>query len=336
MKIIKFIAYLLVVLLFVTALEARVWTNIQNTTIEAEIVSATAFDVVINKSGRKFTLKLAELSEADQQYVRTWLSEQTPASTDTPELVLGAMPIRSGVMNQLTLPLNDKLLREAAEFGDTGVTGVFVIIVVPDDFDPAKTYPLLILNNYVQTGSTNIELMNQHAKVATQLGFVLVSTSVLGGEGKSRISDTLRWGMVEATLNEMHEKWPATQEWPVAISGTTYGSKFACSLSAIMMKERYHVIGLFLTDLTSDSPSEALEIYQPTKSKYTRMPIYVSAYSKTRDEPHKYEERAKAELDEAGFSKMKFNYYYERSVKIYGPHLKEALEWFQEEVGPQL
>ena len=66
------------------------------------------------------------------------------------------------------------------------------------------------------------------------------------------------------------------------------------------------------------------------------MPIYVSAYSKTRDEPHKYEERAKAELDEAGFSKMKFNYYYERSVKIYGPHLKEALEWFQEEVGPQL
>ena len=54
----------------------RIFTNKSGRTIEARIVSSTGTKVTISrKDGKTFTIALSSLSEADQNYIQTWIAE---------------------------------------------------------------------------------------------------------------------------------------------------------------------------------------------------------------------------------------------------------------------
>jgi hypothetical protein len=70
-------------LLVVFAAEARVWTDTQGRTIEADIVRVDGSDAIVNRNGKESRLPLTLLSDADKQFVAKWQEEQKAAKAST-------------------------------------------------------------------------------------------------------------------------------------------------------------------------------------------------------------------------------------------------------------
>lgn len=67
---------------------SRPFTNTEGKTIEAEIVRATSTEVTLRLQNRRIaTVGIASLQEADQAFVRRWLSDQVPPLRITPNMV---------------------------------------------------------------------------------------------------------------------------------------------------------------------------------------------------------------------------------------------------------
>lgn len=59
----------------------RNWTNTEGKTISAELVELNGQDATLRMTnGRKYTVELSTLSEADQEYAKNWLEEQASAA----------------------------------------------------------------------------------------------------------------------------------------------------------------------------------------------------------------------------------------------------------------
>jgi hypothetical protein len=76
-------SFLLAIFTFCSAeSELRGWTNAEGTTISAELIGLEEKGAVLKlENGRKYTVPLAELSEADREFVRKWEKEKETAAS---------------------------------------------------------------------------------------------------------------------------------------------------------------------------------------------------------------------------------------------------------------
>ncbi len=114
-------------ILTITPLSSRTFTNQSGTKIEAEFVSAKGSQVTIKTAaGKVFTIEVKTLSKADQDYIR---EQDKPAESELDERV------KPGASIKLDFPdlTPDRKGKPAA-----------LNLRIPDNYDPAKPVPLIV------------------------------------------------------------------------------------------------------------------------------------------------------------------------------------------------
>jgi len=114
-------------------LSARTFTNQAGKKIDAEIVNVKGDNVTIKlANGKTFTLGIATLSKADQEYIR---SKGSPSTPNTPPLGKLDERIKPGATVKLDFPnlTPDRKGHPAA-----------LNMRIPDKYDPAKPVPIIV------------------------------------------------------------------------------------------------------------------------------------------------------------------------------------------------
>lgn len=308
-------------------LEARTWTDIRGRQIEAEIVSATATHVTLLMKGQEFELERSKLSSEDDDYINTFLKEaKKEVKKNSLKFEFAEKTIIPGKRLEVTLPLDEELKKLANQKSVSGVSKASIAIAFPPGFDPAKTYPILLVSATSDGGASSAKHMKAYYKTANQKGWIVIGADNSSGAPKEE-NIYFRWALAKTGLKEMHRLWPNSKTWPIACGGNSGGAKWSGRMAAIVMKEGYEVIGMFMSGCNQSTVGYGLQNHKPRKSKFKKVPIFLSSGSKDTIATPQMVENVEDSMKDAGFRRTRL----ERHSGGHGldtAHVAMALDWF--------
>ena len=128
----------------------------------------------------------------------------------------GSTNITPGSLFRFYAPLSTHSKTIVARGGNKPVEQGIGGIVLPPRFDPTNRYSVLIVNGTSDGAGTSIPAMKHYTNAAARLGWVVIAAD--GPDGKPARDDlTWRWAMIVSALMRIHEEWPASRKWPVAL-----------------------------------------------------------------------------------------------------------------------
>jgi hypothetical protein len=127
-----------------------------------------------------------------------------------------------------------------------------MLIAVPRNFDPAKSYPLLIVTATTDGKASSIASCYQFLDDALERGFVVMAVD--GEFGKPTAGDppSFRWALVAAARAAMEKELLGAKKWPVATGGNSGGGGYASYNALKLVQERANFIGLFPVGCVQD------------------------------------------------------------------------------------
>jgi hypothetical protein len=259
----------------------------------------------------------------------------TPAPATGP-MALGGTQIKEGEFNKFDIPLPDETWRQtfiklpvahgeprAGDDMKLKAAGVHVAMVVPQNFDPAKRYPLLIVSS--GGGGSSIDQLDSFSDVAADEGWV--SIAIDPNVDHSSDSNLVRWAATQATLDYLHEQWPATKEWPVAVAGFDGGAWKSGYLAALLSRQGYNLIGIWLGGAGDESASKAMREYNPPHGKYLHTPVFVSSGKADKNTPPEKVRGVYRSIQSAGFEGPKLGTF-AGAHEVDADQVKQGLDWF--------
>ena len=247
------------------------------------------------------------------------LVSPTPAfsSTAAPNL-----PVSPGQVGEFEVPLSPRQRVAAAKSGNPQIKTARIALGVPADFDPQKSWPILIISGTLDASS--IELLGAYREAALAAGWV-----ILAADGPVKPKDDIterRIALVEAGLDYLSEKWPAAKTWPVACGGFSGGAKRSGYVGAALLKDQRKLIGLLMGGCNEDTASNAAKTMSPPYA-YKLVPIYLSGGSKDTIASPEMIEWVERSMKSDGFRHVRFESY-DGAHDVFPPHTTEALQWF--------
>lgn len=232
------------------------------------------------------------------------------------------LPVKTGEVILFDAPLSPAEQRLATEDNNPATTTAHIALGVPENFDPTKSWPLLIISATVD--ASNIELLGAYQQDALAAGWVIMAAD---GAIKPKDDRTpRRLAMIEAGLDFLVAHWPAAKTWPIAAGGFSGGAKRSGFVAAALMKEQRRVIGILMGGCNEDTATEASKRYTPPYA-FRLLPIFLSSGATdtiaTPEMVHYVEHSMKSN----GFRNVRFASY-PGAHEVYHPHTTEALQWF--------
>lgn len=175
---------------------------------------------------------------------------------------IAGQTIRPGERINIEFPLVRELQEIATRGGNPRVATGRATLVFPPGFDPAKTWPMLIVTSTSDFDRTSPMDIGFYRAAASAEGWI-----VLASDGPVRIKpDSAEWrlAMLLGALDALHREWPQSAKWPVAMAGFSGGSKRTGDIAPYLVKASLiKLCGLFLTGINVDRLSESYRKYQP-------------------------------------------------------------------------
>ena len=247
-----------------------------------------------------------------------------------------AQPVKFGITNvtpqrilEFPAQLTSTAKWEASRAGFPSAVFAKGALAVPDGFTPAKSWPILLVS--ASSGDSPVRALPQYTNAALRAGWV-----VLGAEGpKVKMQqDTHTWNqaMLASVLSHLHKCWPLSRQWPVVCAGFSGGAKRSGIVAAALMKQNYHVAGIFMAGCNEDHATAGLRLYQPGE-RFKAVPIFLS--NGTRDPIAGPEQQAdvKQSLQREGFKNVRTETF-DGSHRLNSDQLKLALTWFRSQSSP--
>lgn len=314
--------------------ELRSWTSRAGSVVEAELVREEGDKVVLRRAdGRDLGIGIASLSEADQDYVRSWrtgLVEAIPVTHASPlSLRLGGVDLVRGEMTTFTVPLPPDAIKALDKEKNTVVSNALVGIAVPETFDPAKPARVLVVSATSDANSSSIDHGRQYQREALARGWVVLAADGPGNMAPLQVTTTWRWSMIRAGLDEMHRAWPASSTWSYAAAGFSGGAKRSGYIAALLAEAKYTVIGIFLGGCNEDMASKGLLEYKPPRFAFLKVPIFQSNGTTDQIATVDHARRVNASLNRTGFKDVRLETY-EGGHDPHPPHTDMALAWYEE------
>lgn len=306
--------------------DARTWTSVRGSTIEAELDRVEG-DVAILRAGEKvFRIRIADLSEADQSFLR---STQAPAapSVATPSK-LGGVEVASGRRTVFKTPLTDEQRRATREDGNPEAAEATVAIALPPDFDPRGSNRFLVISSTSDGDGSSVNHHNEYWQTAIARGWVCIAAD--GPEKPPTDNNSWRWAMIRAAMDEIARAWPASTNWPVAVAGYSGGAKRSGYMAALFAKSDRRVLGMFMGGCNDDMASKGLNEFKPRRNAFLRVPIFLSAGDTDTTAPVSSVERVRGWMDGNGFKTIRLEIH-QGGHFLYKPHVEMALDWFAAE-----
>lgn len=245
----------------------------------------------------------------------------TPPSTPANSSA-GDVPVTPGEVSEIDVPLSPPQQAQSTRGGNPPVVTAHVALGVPQNFDPLKSWPILIISATVD--ASNIELLHAYKEAALAAGWVILAADA-PVRPKEDNTDR-RLALIDGALDYLAAHWPGSKNWPVAAGGFSGGAKRSGFVAGWLMKEQRHVLGILMGGCNEDTATMALERFHPPYA-FRLVPIFLS--SGTRDQIadpdmiHSVEHSMKSH----GFRSVRFASY-DGAHEVYPEHTTAALEWF--------
>ncbi len=330
------------------ARDPRVWTSRSGTQIEAEWVGDRDGTVTLRKfDGKLVRIGLSSLSDIDVAYVKSLHRTTSAPATSSPpasassastpaapapaasRMSLGGVDVAPGILITFLAPLPSNAVRALHKEHNTIVTQARVGVAVPPNFDPAKPQRVFVVSATSDGNSMSIEHLKQYMKEALARGWVLMAADPPNGEEPTDVSNTWRWSLIRAGLDEMHRAWPGSRTWSYAAGGFSGGAKRSGYIAALLAKADYRVIGMYMGGCNEDMATQGLNEYQPKRSAFQRVPIFLSSGTRDSTATPDATVRVKDSMRNMGFRYVRIESY-PGGHDPYPPHTDLALAWFDE------
>jgi predicted esterase len=239
----------------------------------------------------------------------------------------GGKPVGPKAIVRADVPLSAPEKSYLSEGGNPVPPHAVAVLAVPDNFDPAKSWPVL-----VAISTSDFQRMNRddlsdfYRNAAMMEGWV-----VIAGDGeKSPPRDTAGWraGTTLAALDELHRSFPGSKNWPVAIAGFSGGAKRAGNLAPLLAIAGNRMIGIFMSGVNEDRLSEGYRVFHPGAA-FLRTPVFISSGQEDRVASPAATGAVLQSIRNTGFSRTQLLHHpYGHAVSRSA--VREALRWFRQ------
>src|SRR5437764_5522335 len=148
---------------------------------------------------------------------------------------LAGHPVQGGATLDFQFPINKFFQDYAAQGGNPRPTTGRALLMFPKGFDPARSWPILIVTSTTDLGRTSPMDAPWYRDAAIAEGWVVLATDATIPPRE----DSLAWrlAMLTAGLETIRKNWPQSAQWPMAFAGYSGGAKRCGILGAILAKD---------------------------------------------------------------------------------------------------
>lgn len=273
----------------------RSWRDVTGRIIQAEFVLADDKTATLRMNGKNYALALEQLSPEDRQWIieKTATAKAKPTAASTKpaeEASIGGKPFRPGTKMEFEVAVSPALKARADRinggkdlYKDADMTKALVGIFTPDNFDPSKSWPIMIVSvtdsgRAPGKGPSSVKSIGGYIDAAKQLGWVVIGVDCPGYLTPGAPGN--RAALAEAGLDAMAAHWPASKDWPVATGGFSGGAKYSGWLGGWFSKGGRRVLGMFMSGCNEDMAALAISEWRVPKTNFNKAKVFVSTGEK--------------------------------------------------------
>jgi len=235
--------------------------------------------------------------------------------------------ISPGSTVQANVPLTAQEKSLAAQGGNPVPPYALAVLATPANFDPTKSWPVLIPCSTSDFKRQNRDDLKQfYRRVALAEGWVL-----LAGDGPQHAkNDTAAWraAMTMAAINALHRSFPGSEKWPMACAGFSGGGKGVGYVAPCLARNGCRIIGIYMTGANEDHLSDGYARCQPGAG-FLNTPIYISAGHEDRIATLEQQYTVAGSIKRTGFNRVKIGTF-RGEHEVNDPQTSIALRWFRE------
>ena len=213
------------------------------------------------------------------------------------------VPFSAGSTVRANVPLSAEENSYAAQGGNPIPPFALAVLATPADFDPAKTWPVLVVCSTSDFKRQNRDdLVEFYRRVGLAENWVLLAGD--GPQSGRNRSAAMLSAMTLAAIDALHHSFPGSDKWPLACAGFSGGGKGAGSVAPLLARHGCHIIGLYLTGVNEDYLSAGYARSQPGPDFLTT-PIYFSCGQDDRIAPVEQQYAVAGFMNKTGFTRIR-------------------------------
>ena len=237
------------------------------------------------------------------------------------------VPFSPGSTVRANVPLNAQEKSYAGQGGNPVPQSAVAVLATPANFDPRKTWPVLVPCSTSDFKRQNKDdLVQFYQRVGLAEGWVL-----LAGDGPQHArNDTAAWrlAMTLAAIDALHHSFPGSEKWPMACAGFSGGAKGAGSIAPVLARNGCRITGLYLTGVNQDYVSGGYARSKPG-ADFLSTPIYVSAGHDDRIATLEQQYDVAGSIKRTGFNRVRIGTF-RGGHEVNDAQTSIALRWFRQ------
>jgi len=242
-------------------------------------------------------------------------------------LTFAGVAVSPGSTVQANVPLSAQEKSLAAQGGNVVPPNAVAILATPANFDPGKSWPVLVICSTSDFKRQNRnDLVQFYRIVGLHEDWVL-----LAGDGPQNArNDTAAWrgAMTLAAVAALHRSFPGSDKWPVACAGFSGGGKGVGYVAPLLAKNGCRVAGIYITGANEDHLSDGYARIQPG-ANFLNTPIYISAGHDDRIATVEQQYTVAGSIKRTGFNRMRIGTFH-GGHEVNDGQTSVALRWFRE------
>ncbi len=243
-----------------------------------------------------------------------------------PSLRFAGTPFSPGSTVRAIVPLNAQEKLFAAEGGNVVPANAVAVLATPPNFDPHKTWPVLVVFSTSDSQRQNRDdLVQFYRKVALSEGWIL-----LAGDGpQSPRLDNAAWraAMTLAALDALHRSFAGSEKWPVACAGLSGGARRAGFIAPLLAKLGSRIVGIYLTGVNEDHLSEGYNKFEPGQA-FLETPVFIAAGRNDRIATEIAQDGVFSSIKKTGFKRVRIELF-NGGHEVKDFETQTALRWFR-------
>jgi hypothetical protein len=257
--------------------------------------------------------------------VSVCLTAVTPiARTARAALTFEGVPVQTGKATTAQVPLSTEEKTYAAIGGNRVPEKAVAVLTVPGNFDPQKTWPVLVVFS-----TSDFHWDNRHDIPFYNTEALSEDWLILTGDGPERPrDDSTGWrsAMTLAALDALHRSFPGSNRWPIACAGISGGAKRACLIAPLLALKGNRVAGLYLAGVNEDLLGEGYRKIHPG-ADFLGTKIFITSGQSDRIATPAQTERVMTSMRKNGFRQVRLETFPE-GHRVKRPLTIAALRWF--------
>lgn len=249
------------------------------------------------------------------------------AAAAAASLKFESVPFSSGSTVRANVPLSAQEKSYAAQGGNPVPPYAVAVLATPANFDPTKTWPVLIICSTSDSKRQNRDdLVDFYRRVGLAEGWVL-----LAGDGPQHPrNDNVAWreAMTMAAVDALHRSFAGSEKWPIACAGFSGGGKGVGYVAPFLARNGCHICGIYMTGANEDHLSDGYATLRPGPN-FLDTPIYVSAGHEDRIATIEQQYNVAGSIKRTGFKRIRIGTF-RGGHEVNDAQTSIALHWFHE------